>query len=908
MRPARTLEVVDLVGREAELALVAERLRDRRLVTLIGPGGIGKTALAGAVAAACAGEFGEGARTVDLTRVDSPEGVAESLAGQLGYTSFAALLDAPSDLSVLVVVDNCEHVVEAVSEAVDRLLGACRMPTVLATSRAALELPGEVVVPVGPLELPPAGTFDAPAVRLFLDRARDAGARVEPSGTVAELCRRLDGVPLAIELAAARTRAMTPAEILARLDAGLDVLDRPRRRSARRHQSLRAAIAWSHDLLDDDERALFARLAAFSGPFTAELAHEVVGAPGASAEATQDMLDGLVAASMVVADPAGPVTWYRLLETLRAFALERLDERGERHQVEARVVDNVVGRVARIIEHGAATWSDPARSELVALYDNVTAAVRWCIAGDSDPGRALLLVAVLWGVVHEMHTREIRTLAEQVLERWPDTDHPMRADAVATAATARYMTGDNERAIAMAEAALAEAAASPFAPATLRRAIAQARRAGGDTAGGIEWFAATAHEARRLGLTGFAVEADAARAQVLADVGRTDDALALVRAARAEAAAVGSDVAVTWARTVEGSIMLRVEPEAATDVVEEALAECHRIGYAAGTSVNLRTLALGALRLGDEATAAQHLLALLDELLGRGSTLELRAVLDVAAPLLARAGRGTVAADLAATALTLPVVSITASVGRELFPIDPTGGRVLGIRDAIVTTRAELDAVAAGHGTRAPVAGGSPAAPAAGDTAPAGGDTEPAPLAGDGERVGVFRRSGEFWEIGLGDEVVTVRATKGMGDLATLLRAGGREVHCLELMGGAVDERGTGEVLDGSARRAYEQRVRDLQRELDEAEDANDRGRAERARAELDAVVDELTAALGLGGRARTTGGSAERARSAVTQRVRATIRRIDGVHPRLGRHLRATVRTGTFCSYTPEEPVRWQL
>ncbi|HET9611827.1 MAG TPA: hypothetical protein VFP06_19595 [Acidimicrobiales bacterium] len=896
---------MDLIGREAELALVAERLRHRRLVTLIGPGGIGKTALARAAAATCGGEFGEGARTVDLTRVDSPEGVAESLAGQLGYRSFAALLDAPSDLSVLVVVDNCEHVVEAVSEAVDRLLGACRMPTVLATSRAALELPGEVVVPVGPLELPPAGTFDAPAVRLFVDRARDAGARVEPSGTVAELCRRLDGVPLAIELAAARARAMTPAEILARLDAGLDVLDRPRRRSARRHQSLRAAIAWSHDLLDDDERALFARLAAFSGPFTAALAHEVVGAPGATAEATQDMLDDLVAASMVVADPAGPVTWYRLLETLRSFALERLDERGERHDVEARVVDNVVGRVAGIIEHGAATWSDPARSELVALYDNITAAVRWCIAGDSDPGRALLLVAVLWGVVHEMHTREIRTLAEQVLDRWPDTDHPMRADAVATAATARYMTGDNERAIAMAEAALGEADASPFAPATLRRAIAQSRRAGGDTAGGIEWFAATARAARRLGLTGFAVEADAARAQVLADVGRCDDALALVRAARDEAAAVGSDVAMTWARTVEGSIMLRVDPESATQVVEEALAECRRIGYAAGTSVNLRTLALASLcRRDDAAAAAQHLLALLDELLGRGSTLELRAVLDVAAPLLARAGRGTVAADLAATALALPVVSITASVGRELFPVDPTGGRVLGIRDAILATRAELEAVAAGAGAQATASGEAPAVPEAGDDRPASASA----ATGDGERVGVFRRSGEFWEIGLGDEVVTVRATKGMGDLATLLRAGGREVHCLELMGGAVDEQGTGEVLDGAARRAYEQRVRDLQHELDEAEDANDRGRAERARAELDAVVDELTAALGLGGRARTSGGSAERARSAVTQRVRATIRRIDGVHPRLGRHLRAAVRTGTFCSYAPEEPVRWQL
>jgi predicted ATPase len=774
-------------------------------------------------------------------------------------------------------------VVEAVSDAIDQLLGVCQMPTVLATSRTALELPGEVVVPVGPLELPPVGAFDAPAVRLFLDRARDAGAQVEPSDTVAELCRRLDGVPLAIELAAARTRAMTPAEILDRLDAGLDVLDRPRRRSARRHQSLRAAIEWSHDLLDDDERALFARLAAFSGPFTAELAHEVAGAPGATAVHTQDLLDSLVSASMVVAGPVGPVTWYRLLETLRAFALDRLDERGERRGTEARVVDHVVGRVTRIIEQGAATWSDTARSELVGLYENITAAVRWCIVNDSDPGRALLLVAALWGVVHELHTEEIRSLAEQVLDRWADTDHPMRADAVATAATGRYMAGDHDRAVAMAEAALVEAAASPFAPVTLRRAIAQSRRACGDTEAGIQWFAAAAREARRLGLTGFAVEADAGRAQVLADLGRVDDALALARAARDEAAAVGSDVAATWARTVEGSILLRVDPRAAAGIIDEALAECRRIGYAAGTSVNLRSLALAELRRGDAAAAARHILSLLDELLARGSTLELRTVCDVASALLAQVGRSAAAADLAATALSLPVVSITASVGHELYPIDPTGGRVLGVREAILVTRAELDAVGAGG--------------------------EPAAHVGSiGERAGVFRRAGDFWEIGLGDELVTIRSTKGMGDLAALLRAAGREVHCLELMGGAIDEGGTGEVIDDTARRAYEQRVRDLQRDLDEAEDDNDRGRAERARAELDAVVDELTAALGLGGRTRRSGGSAERARSAVTQRVRAAICRIDELHPRLGRHLQASVRTGTFCSYTPEEPVRWQF
>ena len=183
--------------------------------------------------------------------------------------------------------------------------------------------------------------------------------------------------------------------------------------------------------------------------------------------------------------------------------------------------------------------------------------------------------------------------------------------------------------------------------------------------------------------------------------------------------------------------------------------------------------------------------------------------------------------------------------------------------------------------------------------------------AGDGavriERVGVFRRGGDYWEVGFGGELASVRHGKGMADLARLLAAPGQEVHCLDLVGG-VDEHDTGEVVDAAARRAYEQRVRDLQAEIDEADATHDRGRAERARVEMDALVDQLTAALGLGGRARRAGGAAERARSTVTQRIRATIRRLDAADPRLARHLQVSVRTGVFCSYAPDEPVRWDV
>jgi hypothetical protein len=172
----------------------------------------------------------------------------------------------------------------------------------------------------------------------------------------------------------------------------------------------------------------------------------------------------------------------------------------------------------------------------------------------------------------------------------------------------------------------------------------------------------------------------------------------------------------------------------------------------------------------------------------------------------------------------------------------------------------------------------------------------------------VFRRAGEVWEVEYANHAAHLRPSKGLDDLARLLAQPGREIHCLELAGAAVVQSSTGEVIDASARRAYEQRVRDLQADIDEAEADHDLARAERARVELDLLVDQLTAALGLGRKARRSGETSERTRSAVTQRVRVAIRRIDEAHPRLARHLDASVRTGTYCVYQPEESVHWLL
>ncbi len=316
--------VTDLIGRERELEELVDRLEDHRLVTVVGPGGIGKTAIARAVAARQGPRFPLGAHFVDLTRVDDAEAVGGALAAQLGFPSFRALVDSPSDQPALLVVDNCEHVLDAAADAIDELLASCDAPTVVATSRSPLDLPGESLVVVGPLPLGSAEGEDG-AVRLFLERSRDAGADLTDHDrqSVADLCRALDGVPLAVEIAAARSRVLSPAEILDRLD-DLDTLARPRFRGSERHRTVRATIEWSYDQLDGTEQAMFDRLGVPAAAFTAATAHAVAGEPGAPPSVTEGHLEGLVRVSLLVTEVADGATRYRQLHPVRTFARERL--------------------------------------------------------------------------------------------------------------------------------------------------------------------------------------------------------------------------------------------------------------------------------------------------------------------------------------------------------------------------------------------------------------------------------------------------------------------------------------------------------------------------------------------------------------------------------------------------------
>jgi predicted ATPase len=874
-----------LLGRDDELDEVDRRLRAGRLVTLIGPGGVGKTALATEAVARAAERFALGSRSVDLTRVDDADAVEGALAAQLGYDSFQALLDAPGDRKVLLLVDNCEHLLEAAAGTIGRILEVCEQPTVLATSRSPLELPRESVVALAPLEVPAPGTPDPlawPAVELFLERAREAGVRIDgvDLDAVVELCGRLDGLPLALEIAAARARTMSPAEITARLRQGADVLDRPRFRGPSRHRSVADTIRWSYDLLGPDERELLEHLAVFAGPFDAGAARRLVGLDGDSR--FDILIDELVHASLVVADTSGPSTRYRLLESVRRFALDRLEAHGGRDAAFDRFADQALQRARDTLRGSTTTWRPDLVREMVRTFDDLGEALRWCNRHDTDPQRAWRLCACMWAVVHQGRADDVVTVGRQTMHRWSFDGSSIAGAAVATVATAEYVTGDPDRAIALAESTSASLATPSLAAVTLRRVLGQARRAVGDVPGALAAFRDGADIARQLEMPAMAIELDVAHAQVSADDGHVEEALQALGATVDESVGIESVITEAWARSCLGWVRLRVDPGSAREEIERALEISRRIDYPIGVAVNLRSRAYAELLLDSVDEARATVAELVDDVLARGAISNARLVVDVAAVLAHRMGDDAWA-QLASTAAALPTATLVGA-GYDLVPLPASGARPLPRREAIATV---LRLVAA---------------------PPIATDAAPAPSEPDVDEAPSLIERGPVWEAGYRGRVVTLRASKGLADLAVLLASPGQEHHCLDLTGAGVQDSSTGDVIDAAARRAYETRIRDLQEEVDDAELANDLARAERAQAELDALVDHLTAALGRGGRTRRGAATAERARSAVTQRLRGTMRQLVDAHPELGRHLRASITTGIYCSYTPPDDTIWRV
>ncbi|NJC68595.1 AAA family ATPase [Planosporangium thailandense] len=402
--------LASVIGRHEDVTTALQRLRTARVVTLTGPGGVGKTTLALEIARGVDDTLADEVHLIRLAALEQGADVAEAVAAQLGIAASGpgaeaadAVFDHLARRRPLLVVDNCEHVIDDVAALIERLAESCPEVRVLATSREALAVPGEIQVAVGPLPTPD-GTEDvatiaaAPAVRLFCERAR----AVRPSFTVdaetapvvASICRQLDGMPLAIELAAARVKALSPADISARLRDRFSLLTAGPRTSEARHRTLRATLDWSYQLLTDAERRLLRRLAVFRGGWTLAAAEEVCAFAGIEPGEVLDLLFRLVDRSLVVPDPA--TGRFRLLVTVREYAWARLDEAGEVAECRDRHLEHFT-RLAD--EHGSLTWSGTlAWARLTEEYDNLRAAVEHALVrahDDAEPGLRLAC-ALVW--------------------------------------------------------------------------------------------------------------------------------------------------------------------------------------------------------------------------------------------------------------------------------------------------------------------------------------------------------------------------------------------------------------------------------------------------------------------------------------------------------------------------------
>jgi predicted ATPase/class 3 adenylate cyclase len=391
------VQLTNFVGRQAEMNSVREAMAGNRLVTLTGAGGVGKTRLAVHVVAELAGEFGDGVCYVDLAPIIDPGVVAVTLAralglpDQLGRSTMDTLLGFVRDRQMLAVLDNCEHLLDACAELVVALLHAAPRLTLLATSREPIGVTGEATWRVPSLSL--AGE----AVELFADRARlaQAGFTItdDNAAAVAEICRRLDGMPLAIELAAARVRALSLAEILDGLHDRFRLLTGGAGTAVRRQQTLRASVDWSHALLSEPERVVFRRLAVFLGGFDLAAVQPVAGGADMQRFQVLDLLSLLVDKSLVVADNTGGRVRYRLLETVRQYAAEKLGESGEADAVRSRHRDYYTS-MAAVLDAPAGSDYERLLDEAETEIDNLRAAYTWS-RENSDIELALTLASSL---------------------------------------------------------------------------------------------------------------------------------------------------------------------------------------------------------------------------------------------------------------------------------------------------------------------------------------------------------------------------------------------------------------------------------------------------------------------------------------------------------------------------------
>ena len=680
-----------LVGRQCEIADIFHMLEHSRLVTLVGAGGSGKSRLAQEVARSIDHTFEEGARWIDLAPLSDAAFVPQAVATVLGVREQPGQ-GLPDTLrrylaprQILLVVDNCEHVIGAAAGLLASLLQAAPRLRILATSREPMRTDGEGLFPVPPLSvpctqevLPPDRVLEYESVRLFAERARAALPSFVLSTAnckaVTEICRHLDGLPLAIELAAPRVRALAVEQIAARLDDCLRVLGSGLRTELPRHQTLRAAIDWSYDLLTAHERRLLCRLSVFVDSFTLEAAGDVAAGMGVDRAGVVDILSQLIDKSLVhIVDADGAMLRYRLLETVRQYAHQKLLAADDASPALTQHADHYL----RLVEGIEPRLNTSARPHWLAVLDREHANLRMALERTSHGAAPDLLCrlasALFWFWFHRGHWREGRTFLSAAIGR----------DQAPTPSRARALLGDGV--LAWAEGDLGAAGPRLEEAVELGRTIAD--------------LPAAAHALHFLAMVRLG-EGDALAGRSLGE-----QAVALARG-------TADAFCLTLALASSGVVLLALERyDEARLALEESVARGREAGDAWAVALPLRNLAIIALRRRDYDTARALLEESLRGLRAVGEKWFLSRSMETLAEVMAAAGDSERAARLFGAAETLrdavgasvlafyrtdyerAIGLARTALGQPRFESCWTAGRALSPDDAVAYALAESTGV-----------------------------------------------------------------------------------------------------------------------------------------------------------------------------------------------------------------------
>lgn len=664
--------VSTLIGREADLLKVADAVRRHPMVTLTGVGGVGKTRLAVEVAHRLSDEFPDGTWLLELATVSDPDAVPNAIACVLGVTQqpgssiSESIAEAMEGKTQLLVVDNCEHLRDAVAGLVDTILARARTARILATSREGLGLGDEQLWAVPSLDVD-AGVESA-AVDLFVDRARAVVSDFELSGAdedsaAVEICRRLDGIPLAIELAASRIASMSVSEIRDRLGQRFRLLVGSRR-GLERHQTLRHTVAWSFDLLDPAEKDLLQRCSVFAGGFDLAAAGAVAGSETVDEFEVLDALDALVRKSLIVVHRSAHQTRYSMLETIRQFAEEQLVASGRADDVRLAHASYFAARDADL----EALWNSPRQREAYAWFmtelPNLRNAFRWA-ADESQLDVAAVIAAYAAFLGAAVENLEPVTWVEEIIPAALAAEHP-RLALLYTLASQCWMPGRVEDSVRYSDAALQTLSERPLAemPFGIDGLLGAGYMIGGQPDRAVHCYrlrlacGTDSRGTNRVGLT-----------LALLAAGDGDEALSVVEGVINDPELSRNPYLLSFAQMAYGAALVGTDPDRALEVARRGLESAHESGNRTIATHLMSILSRATASCGDSVAALDQISAVIPHYLDVGNLTNLRCSLAILSTVFNNVGKRDSAATIlgfATNPFTLASIPETSATISEL--------------------------------------------------------------------------------------------------------------------------------------------------------------------------------------------------------------------------------------------------